>query len=216
MCADRRSTCRRQIFIWEAYSRGRQAAPSTLTLSIELEHPKAGESSHAARSTRVVLLRREPSDRFAPRQDSRSPKRPMHLIVTFATLPNGNAFCGVCGFTRVYELEPKASDGSFTLKAYHLPAPLAHTIVCAASEWAASGASQSLFGTAVRASSVWIEARCRKCADCRHFPTDGQWGLCAALSEFSFPNLSSLFCRITRCSIKLIFNLWNILEYRGG
>ena len=90
-------------------------------LSVELERPKAGETNDTARSTRVVLLRKEPSGRFALQQRLPLPEKTAHLAASFALLPNGNALCGVFGLTRVYELEPNASADAFTLKAYQLP-----------------------------------------------------------------------------------------------
>ena len=100
-------------------------------LSVEVEDPKPGETLETLRAARLVILSRDTSGRFELQHRLPLPEKSSKLTVTFAILPNGNALCGVLGFTRAYELECSAANSagaSFTLKAHQLPS--AYHCVC--------------------------------------------------------------------------------------
>ena len=100
-------------------------------LSVEVEDPKPDETFDTPRAARLVVLRKDTSGRFALQHRLPLLEKTNSLTATFAILPNGNALCGVCEFTRTYELESSAANSagaSFTLKAHQLPS--AYNCIC--------------------------------------------------------------------------------------
>ena len=100
-------------------------------LSVEVEEPKPDETIYTPRAARLVVLRKDTSGLFELQHRLPLSEKTNTLTATFTILPNGNALCGVYGFTRAYELECSAANSagaSFTLKAHQLPS--AYFCIC--------------------------------------------------------------------------------------